>query len=77
VRRVELGEVLFEPGLTNAPFRVLLSGSLDILQPDGTGGERAIVTYQAGSLGAGFLKPASSSSSIPNNCTPCWLGMSN
>jgi thioredoxin reductase (NADPH) len=50
VRNVELGEVLFEPGLTNAPFWVLLSGSLDIVQPDGTGGERAIVTYHAGAF---------------------------
>lgn len=50
VRKVELGEVLFEPGLTNAPFWVLLSGSLDIVQSDGTGGERAIVTYHAGAF---------------------------
>ena len=50
VRQVELGEILFEPGLINAPFWVLLSGSLDILQPDGTGGERAIVTFHAGAF---------------------------
>jgi len=50
VRKVELGEILFEPGLTNAPFWVLLSGSLDIVQPDGTGGERAIVTFHAGAF---------------------------
>jgi thioredoxin reductase (NADPH) len=50
VRKVELGEVLFEPGLTNAPFWMLLSGSLDILLPDGTGNERAIVTFHAGAF---------------------------
>jgi thioredoxin reductase (NADPH) len=50
VRKVELGEVLFEPGLTNAPFWVLLSGSLDILLPDETGSERAILTFHAGAF---------------------------
>ena len=50
VRKVELGEILFEPGQTNAPFWVLLSGSLDIVQPDGTGGERALLTYHAGAF---------------------------
>ena len=50
VRNVELGEVLFEPGLTNAPFWVVLSGGLDIIQPDGTGGERALLTYHAGAF---------------------------
>jgi thioredoxin reductase (NADPH) len=50
IRKVEVGEVLFEPGLTNNPFWVLLSGSLDIVQPDGTGGERAIVTFHAGAF---------------------------
>jgi thioredoxin reductase (NADPH) len=50
IRKVELGEILFEPGLTNAPFWVLLSGSLDIVLPDGTGGERAIVTFHAGAF---------------------------
>ena len=29
---------------------MLLSGSLDIVQPDGTGGERAIVTFHAGAF---------------------------
>jgi thioredoxin reductase (NADPH) len=50
VRKVEHGEILFEPGQTNVPFFVLLSGSLDILQPDGIGGERAIVTHHAGAF---------------------------
>jgi thioredoxin reductase (NADPH) len=50
IRKVELGEILFEPGQTNVPFFVLLSGSLDIVQPDGIGGERAIVTHHAGAF---------------------------
>jgi thioredoxin reductase (NADPH) len=50
VRKVELGEILFEPGLTNAPLWVLLSGSLDILLSDGTGGEHALVTFHAGAF---------------------------
>jgi thioredoxin reductase (NADPH) len=49
-RKVELGEILFEPGLTNAPFWVLLSGSLDIVLSDGTSGEHAIVTFHAGAF---------------------------
>ena len=48
IRKVELGEILFEPGQANVPFFVLLSGNLDIVQPDGIGGERAIVTHHAG-----------------------------
>ena len=50
IRKVELGEILFEPGQTNVPFFALLSGSLDIVQPDGNGGERAIVTHHAGAF---------------------------
>ena len=50
IRKVELGEILFEPGQTNVPFFALLSGSLDIVQPDGIGGERAIVTHHAGAF---------------------------
>ena len=50
MRKVELGEVVFEPGQTNVPFFVLLSGSLDIVQPDGIGVERAIATHHAGAF---------------------------
>ena len=46
-RHVEPGEVLFRPGDTNIPFFVLLSGSLDIVQP-ALNGERLIVTHPAG-----------------------------
>src|SRR3984893_12981997 len=44
VRQVQTGEILFEPGDTNVPFFVLLSGSMEIVQPDLTG-ERPIVTH--------------------------------
>jgi thioredoxin reductase (NADPH) len=47
LRRVKEGEILFEPGDRNMPFFVLLSGSLDILQP-GIHGERLVVTHEAG-----------------------------
>jgi thioredoxin reductase (NADPH) len=50
IRKVEVGEILFEPGLRIGSFWVLLSGSLDILLPDGTGNERALMTYHAGSF---------------------------
>jgi len=44
VRHVKAGEILFEPGDTNVPFFVLLSGTLDIVQPD-IGGERPVATH--------------------------------
>jgi thioredoxin reductase (NADPH) len=47
VRKVKVGEVLFEPGDSDVPFFVLLSGSLEIVQPD-LHGERPIVTHEAG-----------------------------
>jgi thioredoxin reductase (NADPH) len=47
VRAVKPGEILFEPGDTNVPFFVLLSGSLDIVQPEYPG-ERLVVTHQTG-----------------------------
>ena len=33
LRKVEAGEILFEPGDTNVPFFVLLSGAMEIVQP--------------------------------------------
>ena len=50
VRKVEAGEILFEPGEINVPFFVLLSGSLEIVQPDASGGERAIATHHTGAF---------------------------
>jgi thioredoxin reductase (NADPH) len=47
VRQVHRGEILFEPGDTNVPFFVLLSGGMEIVQPDLTG-ERAIATHGRG-----------------------------
>jgi thioredoxin reductase (NADPH) len=49
IRRVEMGEILFEPGDATAPFFVLLSGAMEIVQPN-LSGERLIVTHQAGSF---------------------------
>jgi thioredoxin reductase (NADPH) len=47
VRKVEVGEILFEPGDADIPFFVLLSGSMEIVQPD-LHGERLIVNHDAG-----------------------------
>jgi thioredoxin reductase (NADPH) len=44
-RQVQQGDILFEPGDTNVPFFVVLSGSLEISQPD-MDGERLVVTHQ-------------------------------
>jgi thioredoxin reductase (NADPH) len=46
-RRVEKGEILFEPGDTNIPFFVLLSGSMEIVQPSFEG-ERAVAKHGPG-----------------------------
>lgn len=43
-RRVDQGEILFQPGDTNVPFFVLLSGAMEIVQPD-CAGERLIATH--------------------------------
>ncbi|MGA8764947.1 MAG: FAD-dependent oxidoreductase [Candidatus Sulfotelmatobacter sp.] len=47
VRKVKAGEILFEPGDSDVPFFVLLSGSMEIVQPD-LHGERPIVRHEAG-----------------------------
>src|SRR5258708_1496217 len=47
VRNVERGEILFEPNDTAVPFFVLLSGSMEIVQP-GLDGERSIATHDPG-----------------------------
>ncbi len=49
-RKVETGEILFEPNDTNIPFFVLLSGAMEIVQPTVKGGrdiERYIVGHAA------------------------------
>ncbi len=45
IRKVNAGEILFEPGDSDIPFFVLLSGSMEIVQPDVHGGERPIVKH--------------------------------
>jgi thioredoxin reductase (NADPH) len=47
VRDVSAGEVLFEPNDSNVPFFVLLSGNMEIVQPD-LNGERRIATHAPG-----------------------------
>jgi thioredoxin reductase (NADPH) len=47
VRSVKPGDILFEPGDSSIPFFVLLSGSMEIVQPD-LSGERMIATHDAG-----------------------------
>ncbi|HEX5422386.1 MAG TPA: FAD-dependent oxidoreductase [Candidatus Acidoferrales bacterium] len=46
-RRVATGEILFEPGETGMPFFVLLSGSMEVVQP-GLSGEQPIAKHDAG-----------------------------
>ena len=47
VRDVKAGDILFEPGDSDIPFFVLLSGSMEIVQPD-LHGERLIAKHEAG-----------------------------
>ena len=47
VRKVAVGDILFEPGDTEVPFFVLLSGSMEIVQPT-IAGEREIATHRPG-----------------------------
>ena len=47
VRQVAKDEILFNVGDTNVPFFVLLSGSMDIVQPD-LAGERTVATHGPG-----------------------------
>ncbi len=46
LRKVEPGEILFEPNDTEIPFFVMLSGTMEIVQPD-LSGERPIVKHDA------------------------------
>ena len=47
VRKVKVGEILFEPGDTQVPFFVILSGALEIVQPS-LDGEGQIVSHDTG-----------------------------
>ncbi len=53
VRKVQAGEVLFEPGDSNVPVYVLLSGGMDILQPC-PNTERPLVSHIPGSVTGEF-----------------------
>ena len=53
LRPVSAGEVLFRPGDTHLPFFVILTGSLDIVQPD-FDRERTITTHLTGSFTGEF-----------------------
>jgi thioredoxin reductase (NADPH) len=46
-RPVQVGDILFQPGDTNVPFFVVLSGRMEIVQP-GFAGERPITTHAPG-----------------------------
>jgi thioredoxin reductase (NADPH) len=48
-RMVDLGEILFEPNDTAVPFFVLLSGSMEIVQPT-MDGERLLVAHSPGNF---------------------------
>src|SRR5271170_105948 len=48
LRKVQPGEILFELGDSDVPFFVLLSGTMEIVQPDINGAERLIATHNAG-----------------------------
>ena len=45
VRQVDRGEILFKPNDIGMPFFVLLSGGMEIVQPDIQGGERTVATH--------------------------------
>jgi thioredoxin reductase (NADPH) len=47
LHKVKPGDILFQPGDTEVPFFVLLSGSMEIVHPD-LAGERTIVTHHPG-----------------------------
>src|SRR5437763_11266724 len=47
-RTVKVGDILFEPGDTDVPFFVLLTASMEIVQPDFTGAEKLIVNHPPG-----------------------------
>jgi thioredoxin reductase (NADPH) len=44
IRQVSKGEIVFELGDSDVPFFVLLSGSMEIVQPD-LAGERPVATH--------------------------------
>jgi thioredoxin reductase (NADPH) len=53
LRKVSAGEILFRPGDTQIPFFVVLSGTLDIVQP-GLSDEQPITTHHTGAFTGEF-----------------------
>src|SRR5215469_2578432 len=49
VRKVKRGDILFKPGDVNVPFFILLSGSMEIVQP-AFAGDKLITTHDADSF---------------------------
>jgi thioredoxin reductase (NADPH) len=49
LHKIEPGEILFRPGDIGVPFYVLLSGSMEVVQP-AINGERLITTHHAGAF---------------------------
>jgi thioredoxin reductase (NADPH) len=49
LRQVAKGDILFEPGDTDVPFFVLLSGGMEIVQPD-LNGESLVATHHTGNF---------------------------
>ncbi|HTR48239.1 MAG TPA: FAD-dependent oxidoreductase [Verrucomicrobiae bacterium] len=47
VRSVQTGEIIFEPNTIGVPFFVLLSGSMEVVQPT-INGERTVATHASG-----------------------------
>lgn len=47
LRRVQTGDILFQPGDTNPPFFVLVSGSMEIVQPS-LSGEQPVAKHEPG-----------------------------
>lgn len=54
IRQVHAGEILFEPGQSNMPLFVVLSGALDIIPPCPKGQAQALVTHVPGSFTGEF-----------------------
>jgi len=48
LRPVTAGEIVFEPDAFDLPFFVLLSGRMEVVQPDMKGGERPIAKHEPG-----------------------------
>ena len=69
LRRVEAGEVLFEPGDSNVPVYVVLSGGLEILQPCPEGA-RSLVRHVPGSITGEFAVISASARCCADRSSP-------